>query len=206
MGGRRPKPTALKQLAGNPGHRPLNDMEVKPEKVAPECPKGMRRAAKREWYNMVPQLMALNVLTKVDGKALMAYCDAYADWEESQKDCVKNGLVLDSPVLDKDNNPISIDGQLLRVRKENPAFAVKCKALKTLKSFLIEFGLTPASRSKLKIEPPKEVDPMEDIMARRGGISPVPQVPGAQPSTAYFDTGKTEQPAATPLSKDMDFN
>ena len=36
--GRKPKPTALKVLEGNPGKRPLNENEPKPERKAPECP------------------------------------------------------------------------------------------------------------------------------------------------------------------------
>lgn len=34
--GRKPKPTALKELEGNPGKRTLNDKEPKPPKKAPK--------------------------------------------------------------------------------------------------------------------------------------------------------------------------
>ena len=37
--GRKPKPTAIKKLEGNPGKRKLNQNEPQPEKTAPECPK-----------------------------------------------------------------------------------------------------------------------------------------------------------------------
>ena len=37
--GRKPKPTGIKQLEGNPGKRKLNEREPKPEKKAPSCPK-----------------------------------------------------------------------------------------------------------------------------------------------------------------------
>ena len=36
--GRKPKPTVLKELEGNPGRRPLNKNEPKPNKKAPRCP------------------------------------------------------------------------------------------------------------------------------------------------------------------------
>ena len=36
--GRKPKPTAIKELEGNPGKRPLNANEPKPERKAPRCP------------------------------------------------------------------------------------------------------------------------------------------------------------------------
>ena len=35
MRGRKPVPTALKKLRGNPGKRPLNDAEPKPDVVVP---------------------------------------------------------------------------------------------------------------------------------------------------------------------------
>ena len=37
--GRKPTPTALKVLEGNPGKRKLNDNEPRPDKKAPSCPK-----------------------------------------------------------------------------------------------------------------------------------------------------------------------
>lgn len=36
--GRPPKPTAIKELEGNPGKRPLNKNEPKPKQTAPKCP------------------------------------------------------------------------------------------------------------------------------------------------------------------------
>ena len=188
----RPKPTALKKLAGNPGHYPLNDAEPTPTVGVPEMPKGLRRAAQREWKLIVPELSQLGVLTVVDGKALAMYCDAYADWQEAQRDCVKHGLVLDSPVLDEENKPIMIGGQALTVRKVNPAFTVKSAAQKTLKSFLIEFGLTPASRTKLKIPAKPKVDPMEAFLNGSGNDSAAPNKPQSDQPTnmpTYFKTG-----------------
>ena len=38
MAGRKPKPTAIKELEGNPGKRKLNKKEPKPEKGMPVCP------------------------------------------------------------------------------------------------------------------------------------------------------------------------
>src|SRR5262249_22001030 len=38
MRGRRPKPTRLKVITGNPGKRPLNEHEPRPEPQIPPCP------------------------------------------------------------------------------------------------------------------------------------------------------------------------
>lgn len=45
--GRKPTPTAIKELEGNPGKRPLNTKEPKPVKKAPSCPKWLEPEAKR---------------------------------------------------------------------------------------------------------------------------------------------------------------
>ena len=44
--GRKPTPTAIKELEGNPGKRPLNAKEPKPVKKAPSCPKWLEPEAK----------------------------------------------------------------------------------------------------------------------------------------------------------------
>lgn len=46
--GRKPKPTAMKELEGNPGKHPLNTSEPKPTKKAPACPKWLEPEAKKE--------------------------------------------------------------------------------------------------------------------------------------------------------------
>ena len=38
MAGRKPKPTAIKELEDNPGKRKLNNKEPKPDKGMPVCP------------------------------------------------------------------------------------------------------------------------------------------------------------------------
>ena len=51
--GRKPKPTALKMLEGNPGGRPLNTKEPRPEKKAPRCPSWLEDEAKKDDVELV---------------------------------------------------------------------------------------------------------------------------------------------------------
>src|SRR3954470_9706696 len=78
MRGRRPKPTRLKVLTGNPGKRPLNTNEPEPEPAVPECPPELGPVAKREWDRLVNELSSLRLLTNLDRGALASYCGAYA--------------------------------------------------------------------------------------------------------------------------------
>ena len=51
--GRKPKPTALKALEGNPGKRPLNEHEPVPPKATLRCPAWLEAEAKKEWKRLI---------------------------------------------------------------------------------------------------------------------------------------------------------
>lgn len=154
MGGRRPKPTALRILQGNTERRPLNDAEPKVPLGAPERPIGMDRCARREWAHITQDLAVAGLLAKTDGKALMGYCIAFSDVEKAERLCQKYGLVIQE------------EGAFGPKWKAGPWVAVKNAALGVMKAYLIEFGLTPASRARLKVEKPKS-DPEGDAMLSR---------------------------------------
>ena len=84
--GRKPKPTAVKALEGNPGKRSLNTGEPKPEKKAPRCPAWLEGEAKKEWKRMAGQMEKLGILTEIDMAAFAGYCQAYArsTWRHSR--------------------------------------------------------------------------------------------------------------------------
>ena len=93
MRGRRPKPTRLKVLTGNPGKRPLNNAEPRPEAAVPNCPDELGETARREWNRLVGELASLKLLTNFDRAALAAYCGAYALWAEATE-AIARGEVL----------------------------------------------------------------------------------------------------------------
>ena len=186
MAGRRPSPTAMKVLAGNPGHRPLNAEEPQPPKGVPEMPKGMARVARREWKMVTRELSILGLLTIVDGKALGEYCKLMGLAEVYYNEALQEPMV-EEPVFDKTG--MSVGTKI----KANPATAAYLGCSKAAKAYLIEFGLTPASRTKLKIQKPKEVDPFEAMLNSRTGVQPMPEQPGNKPSPVAFDTGKISE-------------
>lgn len=161
MPGPRPKPDELKALAGNPGHRPLNLDAPKPAQGIPEMPRGLSPAGRREFKYICGQLLSMGLMYRTDGKAIAAYCDAYSMVEQADKEIKKYGLMFETKYLDSEG-----DLQLGDLKK-NPAVDIKFKAMATMHKFLIEFGLTPASRSRLKIEAPKVADPMEVLLTRK---------------------------------------
>ena len=91
--GRKPTPTAIKELEGNPGKRKINEAEPKPEKKAPPCPKWLEPEAKKEWRRLSKQLEQIGVLTEVDQAAFASYCQAsYASPKPQQTDNEKYAM------------------------------------------------------------------------------------------------------------------
>lgn len=140
-GGKNGKPTALKRLQGNPGKRKLNKKEPKPMIGVPQMPSHLSKIAKAAWRRLVPILVSMKILTIADGDALAGYCTAIEQWILSSAAILKYGILIAE--LDESTGTGSV--------KTNPAVRIRSDALRHMRSFESEFGLTPASRSKLQI-------------------------------------------------------
>lgn len=153
--GRKPKPTNMKLLEGNPGKKPLNKNEPIPGKKAPKCPAWLEGEAKKEWKRMAKQLEVMGVLTQVDATAFAGYCQAYARWKEAEEFITKHGTIFKTPA-----------GYIQQV----PQVSIAQTYLKIMKDFCSEFGLTPSSRSRICISTDAEPDdPMEKLLKKAGG-------------------------------------
>lgn len=80
--GRKPKPTALKQVTGNPGRRPITPDAVKPVMgaTAPEPPAYLGPVAAAEWRRVAPTLHLNACLGDLDVQMFAMYCQAFEDW------------------------------------------------------------------------------------------------------------------------------
>lgn len=117
--GRKPKPTELKLLEGNPGKRPVNEKEPSPKKQEPHCPSWLETEAKKEWKHMSKTLDALRVLTQVEGAAFAGYCQAYARWKEAEEFVNKHGTIFKTPSGYIQQVPqVSIAATYLKVMKD----------------------------------------------------------------------------------------
>jgi phage terminase small subunit len=76
-GGRRPLPTAVKRLRGNPGRRKPNPAEPDFPSGEPDMPSMLSPTAQVEWKSLIPQLAVVG-LRRIDGKALAGYCVCYS--------------------------------------------------------------------------------------------------------------------------------
>ncbi|MCC7424457.1 MAG: phage terminase small subunit P27 family [Planctomycetaceae bacterium] len=137
MRGRKPKPTSIRLLEGNPGRRPLNDREPTLQSAMPDCPEYLDDVAKAEWFRTAAVLREMGLLTRADRTALAAYCVAYARWVEAEAQVKRYGTIVKSP--DK-GFPM-----------KSPYLTVADQALETMRKLMVEFGLTPSSRSRIRV-------------------------------------------------------
>lgn len=138
--GRPAKPTFLKEVTGNPGGRPLNKKEPKPKRKFPIKPVGLRPVADKYWDRLRDNLVDLGILSGVDEDAMETMANLYADIQELQSRVIKEGFTYWSS---------SESGELM---KANPAVAQLRTAQGQFKVYLTEFGMTPASRSKIRTD------------------------------------------------------
>ena len=135
MGKRGPKPipTALKKLAGNPGKRALPENEPQYEVEIPDCPEHLDEVAKAEWERMAKAMHAAGVLTKADRAVMAAYCESWSLYVRASVDVQTYGTVLVSP---KSGLPFA-----------SPHLNVMTTAMKQLRAYAVELGLSPSSRA-----------------------------------------------------------
>ena len=137
MRGRKPKPTRLKLMEGNPGKRRINEQEPQPPEGVPSCPKFLNSDAKEEWDRITGILQEMQLLTHADRAALAAYCVAYGRWVEAEKQVQKYGTIVKSP-----NKGFPM---------KSPYLTVAEQSMEAMRKMMVEFGLTPSSRSRIKV-------------------------------------------------------
>src|SRR3990167_6611297 len=94
MRGRKPKPTRLKLVEGNPGRRPLPENEPEPVTELPPAPAHLDDAARAEWDRIGAQLLEQGLVSHLDMAALAAYCVDYSRWAFAEEEIRRTGIVL----------------------------------------------------------------------------------------------------------------
>ena len=155
------KPTDLKLVSGTQRKDRANPKEPKPEKVAPVCPAHLSDEEKVYWGRICVELELMGVLTRADGMALEALVHLYVR---------RNKLIR---MLDQEHEFYQVkgtNGEMLW--KKHPASDVLKEVTTELRLTRAEFGLSPASRTKVHTVP-------------TGGNSQAPETP-KKPASAYF--------------------
>src|SRR5436190_3246963 len=143
--GRKPLPTHLKLITGNPGRKPLNEYEPRPPAALPTPPPELNEDGRIEWDRVAIRLYTLGILTAIDRGVLAAYCQAYGRWIRAER-ALSNVAATDK-----------VFGGILARRKNgnlvvNPLVNAANKAMDDMRRLASEFGMTPSARSRIRAD------------------------------------------------------
>ena len=148
--GRKPIPTELKRLVGNPGKRPLNERQPRLSAALPVPPAWLPDEARAMWLRVCGELQGAGVLSPVDEGALAGYCVAWDQLVASTKLIATDGLTM------PDGNGNA---------RGNPATVARNHAMSQLRAFGSELGLSPVARTRLQA-PTRDDDEFETWQAK----------------------------------------
>lgn len=136
-GGRNRKTQAEHALGGTVrDHRHADVVDVDVPKGRPTPPEELAGEALAEWNRMVARLELANTLSLVDDAVLYRYCQlhARADRLERQVAQLPSAFILDH----------------MGNEKVHPGFAQLRSYDLALRGYLVEFGMTPSARTRVK--------------------------------------------------------
>lgn len=146
--GRRPQPSALKVLRGNPGKRPLNPAEptipaADPTFDTPPLELAEDLAAAAEWRRVAPILRRVGLVSETERAALTALCQQWSRYLAAHQQVIALGMCIETTKA---------------VPIPNPYLLVADRALSHCQRLWSELGLTPSGRARASKLPAAPAD------------------------------------------------
>ncbi|MFP7572295.1 phage terminase small subunit P27 family [Marivita sp. S2033] len=152
MAGRKPLPTQLKLVKGTARPHRMNADEPRPEVATPPPPDHLDEPAAAKFTEMAALLARHGVMTELDVSALARYVVVWRRWLEAEEEVKRRGPVVKT-----------VAGNII----QNPFLAVANRCMAQMSQIESEFGLTPSSRTRVRMAEPAETrDPFEDYLNR----------------------------------------
>jgi P27 family predicted phage terminase small subunit len=151
--GRKRLPTNLHVLNGNPSKIDIKERqenEPKFESSGISCPVWLDDYAKEEWNRLSPELQNLGLLTDADLAAFAAYCQSFSDWRHAVEILKEESLIQQTAT---------------GYKQQHPAVGIRNSAMEKMKAFLVEFGFTPASRSRVTFKEQEKPEGIGDLLS-----------------------------------------
>lgn len=153
--GRKRKPTQLRVIEGNAGHRPIPESPQVPERDLPDPPRFLHKFAREEWKRLANDLYDMGVLSFIDRAGFAAYCQAYARWRMAEEAiaAVQKANATDATfsLLAKTTN-----GNVI----QHPLVSTANAAMRDMTKLAAEFGLTPSGRAGIENKRGQQEDPL----------------------------------------------
>lgn len=144
-------PTKIKLVKGTFRADRANPNEPDYPVKIPEPPQHLNNLGRAEWDLMSKEFGKQGLLAQVDKACLASYCQLYGRWSQAEADLNKSTLLIKTT-----------SGNII----QNPLLGIANTALKLMNKCLLEFGMSPASRSKVSARKSKKgSDPWADFGA-----------------------------------------
>lgn len=156
--GRRPDPTKLTVLRGNPSRKKLNENEPTPPAGDPQKPSGLSADAGRVWDELAPICLAMGTLTVADVRVFATLCELQATLQQASAS--KDGRALmtterDDPEDERSPLTVVIDA-VLKLERDTA---------NTLRPYYALFGLEPVSRARIQVpKKPEQVSKWAGVL------------------------------------------
>jgi len=127
---------------------PADEPQLPPS--IPSPPDHLSEQAKKHWLVLTEQLQRADILTSIDGEGLEMLCEAYTNWVKANNEVKKGGFIVENPETG--------------VSKISPYVALSDKYFSQLRYMIVEYGMTPSSRARVKVA--KSADKAKDKKSR----------------------------------------
>lgn len=122
----------------------------------PPAPDYLDDIAREEWSKMGAKLLAAGLLTPLDESALAAYCQAFSRWRRAEEKVSQTGEIVRTP-----------NGMLV----QSPYMQIANRAHDQMMKVLVEFGMTPSSRTRVRASKRQTANPLEKYLGPRRATS-----------------------------------
>lgn len=170
--GRRPLPPALHAIRGTARADRHEGYDVpEPPPGTPEQPIQLEGVAAEEWARMLVRLELTGAMSRAEDGAVYSYCKLFAkveSFEERQARIDASIQVLEDSISDTPKEDrLALFQEIGKMTKLSASYDSKIVAGgMAIRQWLAEFGLTPASRSRVKLPPKKQESKLDKF--RRG--------------------------------------
>ena len=142
-------PTSIKTLEGEPHKNRIRELEAEPDREYRRPPDDMMPLAVEKWEELGPKLYKLGLLTEIDFDAFRSLCMMFAKYREAE-DAATLGVVK------------TASGYVT----QHPMINVAIKYFEKYHKLMVDFGMTPAARSKIDATPGGgESTPIEELLS-----------------------------------------
>lgn len=156
MSGPPKAPSHLRLVRGNPSKRPITKGTQAPPVKGGKTPAFLSKNEQNWYKKIINQLIEREILTELDLKAVEMLVKAYSDYRTINSVLESDGIIQKVVTTTGDTRT-----------KPSPFLGEAREARKELKAWLQEFGMTPASRSKVNVNEAETIDPFAALLSKR---------------------------------------